>query len=332
MSQPNDMLRVLRQLTATEMRQVTTACGARPGAAPEEVVRALGKATGTYLWGIFPITTHDALLDQLGRKLGMAPLVPGGGALAQRERAILACYLRQAWDAAGRETRERLLKAALEAWDCPGVPAPELAPVSDQSRLHPTLEALLQQTAGCRALAVATESVPLPLPSQGESVPLYVTLGTFGTLAVRPGAEHQPFYAVLLVLWRARARLLRDRRMQRAALERQTRQLEGLLQVRRQNLDSAPVSWVRSPQSGAALVLAAGTSSAIHLALGAVAPVTLLPTLAVGAAGVIWSMTAASAASRAPADERLTRMSSQMHGFRSQLSEVEKEIRALETE
>src|SRR5262249_25948874 len=159
----------------------------------------------------------DVLLDHAGRRLGLEPMVGGPHALAIRERAILGSYLRLAWSAAEDSRREAVLKTAVSAWDHPALPPPPYQRDSaDGYSPDAALEWLLQQSAGCRALAIATEKHPLPLPPLEGPV--------FGGMRV-PGLSraggHESLYEVLLILWRARSRLLRDRRGRRGQLARQ---------------------------------------------------------------------------------------------------------------
>src|SRR5688572_15763860 len=147
------MLRVLRQLTAEENRQVAVHCGARPGATPEEIIRALSRVCGALTWGIFPAATDDLLLDHAGRRLGMPPVIGGGSrVLAARERAIFACYLRQAWTSAPPDRRREVLCQAVTRWDNPTLPPP-VSPLDEweDNTLDAALEALLHHSTGCRA-------------------------------------------------------------------------------------------------------------------------------------------------------------------------------------
>jgi hypothetical protein len=139
-------------------------------------------------------------------------------------------------------------------------------------------------------------------------------------------------YAVLLVLWRARARLLRERRNQRLELERQLRQLGSLVAIRRRNLGEGPVSWALRPASGLSLTAAAALSAGVNLALAAANPTLLIPTVCVGVAGLAWSATAAVLGGRTATDNRITQMQTQQQTLRYQLALVEREIMALEGE
>ena len=185
------MLRVLRQLTPEEMRQVASQCGARAGASPEEIIRCLSRLCGVYVWGIFPAGTEETLLDHVGRRLGMTPMVPGPRGVAARERSIFGCYVRQGWETASPERRREVIEHAAAAWDSPSLPCPELPPAEDRREegpVHPTLEALLAQTPGCRAVARALEQSPLPLPSTPT---IHLPFPT----PLRVSSGHQAMYA-----------------------------------------------------------------------------------------------------------------------------------------
>lgn len=321
------MLRILRQLTAEELRKAAVHASAGPGATPEEIIRALSRACGAHLWGLFPATTDDVLLDHVGRRLGMPPLIGGPRGVPERERAIFCCYLRQAWHAADPARRWTILHAAIEAWDTGTVPPP-LPPgdPDDTAACEAVFETLLQTPAGLRALAMATETAAMPLPGPEPM---------FGPIAVRfghAGSGHQALYAVLRLLWRARSRLLRERRTQLTQLQRQQAQAESLLTVRRRNLTESGTHWALNPANGLSLTAAAGASVAIHAALAAATPFVLVPAAVVGAAGLAWSVSALAARPRALTNPRTAQLHSQIHSLRSQLDEVSREVSRLERE
>jgi hypothetical protein len=140
-------------------------------------------------------------------------------------------------------------------------------------------------------------------------------------------------YGVLRVLWRARARLLRDRRAQRHQLERQLVQVESLLQVRTRNLHETPAPWGLNPASGLSLTAAAGVSAAVQVAMAAAAaPGALVPAAIVGAAGLAWSASAAAFGPHGRSNPRTAQMQSQIHSLRVQLEQVTQEIHRLQTE
>jgi len=241
-----------------------------------------------------------------------------------REWAILACYLRQAWDAASTSQREAVLERVKQVWDSSSLPCPVPENPTEEEYAVYALEALMHHAAGCRALAVATETAPLTLPAA-------TPVGPYWTGTNRPVSGHQVMYAVLLVLWRGRARLLKERRARRFQLERQSRQVESLLAIRQRDLETTPSSWELNPASGLAVVAA--------LPRGGGAPgdgradlMALVPAAAVATAGLAWSVTAAILRPEQSADRRVSRMSSQVDNFRSQLSHVDREIRGLELE
>lgn len=322
------MIRILRQLNPDELRQVAMACGSRPGATPEEIIRSLARLSGSFTWGIFPASTDDMLLDQVGRKLGLPPLVGGPSAVPTREKAILGRYLRQGWEAATLVRKQAVLQLALAAWDNPGLPPPGLEDVSDANAYcHPTLEALLQSSSGYRALAIALEGAPLPLP-----VPEIAAGPIRVPLAARAAQGHHALYTTLAVLWRARHRMLRERRSQRTQLERQLRQTETLLAARKRNLTAAPVRWELNPVSGLSVTAGAAVSVGVHLALAAASPALIIPAVAVGTAGLAWSATAAVLSPRPSSDERFSRLQSQILTFRNQILTTDREILQLEME
>ncbi len=320
------MNRILRQLTPEERRQVARHTGARAGAPPEELLKSLSRQCGAYVWGIFPAGTPDLLLDHVGRRLG---LPPGSGASRSgtaQERAIFAAYFRQAWDAADPDRRAAILHLALAAWDNPSLPRPEFLVYGEPHLQGPAVpEPLLQHSTGCRALAVALETHPLSLPN-----PFPRDTALRIPVAWRP-TGHQVLFSVLQVLWRARYRLLRERRARRTELHRQHRQLESLLAVRSRYLSEERASWSRNPHSGLAITGAAGLSAAVHLALAS-GPGSWIPAGVVGAAGLAWAVIARLSGSGALADPRAQKLAAQIHSLRHQLVDVEREILALETE
>ena len=325
------MQRILRQLTPEELRQAALCCGRGSAlggsASPEEIIRCLSRLCGATTWGLFPATTDDALLDHAGRRLGMPPLAPGPRALFFRERAIFGCYLRQAWEGVDRDRRWAVLSLALSAWDHPVLPRPEVpTDRPEDAALQAVLEILLQHSAGCRALATAAVAAPLPLPSPSPLA------GPIKIAFINGAAGHQALYGVLLVAWRARTRLLRERRTQRVQLERQLRQVESLVTVRSRNLNETPVHWALNPAGGISLTAAAGVSVAVHTMLAATAPVTLVPALLVGCAGLAWYVSAATLRPRPETDPRVLQMHSQVNAFRLQLAQLERDLLELETE
>lgn len=320
------MLRILRQLTAQECRQVATHAGARPGATPEEIIRSLSRICGANIWGLFPAQSDDVLLDNVGRRLGMLPMTGGPRGVPARERAIFAYYVRQAWAVADEERRLMVLRLALEAWDSSTLPQPDIPANPHGEVLHVTLEGFLQHAAGCRALAVATERAALTLPAPAPP------LGRVGIPYPGGAAGHQAFYRVLLVLWRARARLLRDKRLQRTEAERQLRHVESLLAVRERNLSAAPTPWAADPRSGLSLTAAAAASLGVHAAVAVLTPVAIVPAAVVGTAGLVWSASAAMFGSRATTDHRVSQMHAQIYALRSQMAQLDRDLFELELE
>jgi len=320
------MLRVLRQLSPEESRQVATHTGVRPGAAPEEVIRSLSRVCGANVWGLFPAQTDDVLLDHAGRRLGMMPMAAGPRATATRERAIYAFYVRQAWEAADEDRRRLILRLGLDAWDSATLPRPDIPPHPQGETLHVALESFLQHSAGCRALAAGTEGAALPLPAPMSPA------ARMGIPYAPGGVGHVAMYNVLTVLWRARGRLLRERRLQRLEVERQMRQMEALVTVRQRNLAATPVQWSSDPRSGLSLTAAAAVTIGVHAALAGAATVSFIPAVVVGAAGLAWSASSAMFGGRAVNDSRVTQMSVQISSYRAQLSQLERELFELEIE
>lgn len=331
------MLRILRELNHEEHRRITDLAGVRPGAPPEEMIRGLSRRCGVALWGLFSTGAPDVLLDHMGRRLGLEPLQGGHLAFSSRERAVLACYLRLGWSAADAGRRDAVLRAALAAWDHGTLPPPPYDQLAREGFPgDATLEWLLQQSAGCRALAVAVAAHPLPLPAM-DPPPLLGAVGTATVLAgVRPpgmprDGGHELFYETLLVLWRARARLLAERRNHRAQLQRLERQLTSLMAVRQRDLATAPIGWMRNPLSGLAVAGGAALAVAVQTMLSAPGgPLGLA--IATGTLGLLWSAAVASGRPAAAADRRILRMGAQLEQIRAQLAGVERDLRILESE
>jgi hypothetical protein len=313
------------------MRQTAAACGVRPGGPPEEVIRALSRACGVSMLGLFPASTDDVLLDHVGRRLGLPPLLGGLSAIVQRERTILAHYLRIAWEAADPPTRRAFLRQALQSWDHSCLPHPtqgvEPPDEASDTVLQATLEVLVQSAAGCRALAVAAASYPMPYPASaaGRGSAWATALGA------RAHTGHAMLYTVLLILWRARARLLIDRRAQRIGLDRQLGQMESFLSVRRRNLQAAPIPWRRNPLSGASVAAGAAAASAISAAVTPPSEFHLLPLL-IGLAGALWATRDLIHRSPSDSDERVMRLEAQIHTYRTRLGQVDRDIAVLESE
>ncbi len=320
------MLSILKLLDAEERRQAAHHAGARPGATPEEVIRSLARTCGATTWGLFPATTDDVLLDHVGRKLGLPPLTGGPKAILNREWAILGIYLRHAWEAADPARRRAVTERALAAWDNPAQPRPAVLENGDaDGALRAAWDTLLHTAAGCRAAAVATATEPLPLPPVALT-----TLSPFRLPGGKAEEGHQALYGVLLVLWRARARLLRERRGQRAVLARQVRQLETLAARRRREMASAGRGWQSSPGSGLALVAGAAAAVGVHAVMAPLDLLLLAPAAALGTAGAAWSLFAAAARPSPASDRRLLKTSGQAQQARQRLSQVDRDIHALE--
>ncbi len=331
----NSLIGVLRQLTPDERRRVAQHCGCRQDALPEEVLRTLSRLSGVYTFGIFPASTPEALLDQLGRRLGMPPLQQGVRPLAIRERAIFGYYFRQAWEAASPMQRREVLRWAHNAWDNPHAPRPELPDGSlmefglgedvERLRWQAVLDAMLQQSAGCRSLAQAVEHTPLPLPVPGAD-------GRFVPRMSARGPGHAALFGVLCVLWQSRARLLRDRRTQRSELERQVRQTGTLLAARKKSMGAESRPWQWRPHSGLALSAAGVASVVLHVGLGAASVATVVPAVIAGGVGLAWVGVASARGPRPEDDRRVAKVSDQVKVLRDRLSLLDREIVDLEAD
>lgn len=319
------MLTILRRLTPDELREVVTLSGAHPGASQEEVVRYLARACGATSWLILPAQTPEKLLDHVSRRLGMPPLESSSRALAQRERAILAYFIRQAWEGTDLDRRRVVVERALSAWDDARLPAPPPPAGTEEAATRVTLENLLHHAAGCRGLATALHANPLPLPPTGW------LRGALPS-GSRVGSGQQVLYGVLLVLWRARGRLLAERRAQSAHLERQGRQLASLEEVRRRNATVPGPAWTQNPASGLALTAAAATSMVIQVGLGGAAGALLLSAAFAGAAGLTWATVVLLQRPGVGSDRRAAQMTAQRQSCRQELARVQREIREIEGE
>jgi hypothetical protein len=308
------------------MRQVTLHCGPGVSAAPEDILRVLSRRCGVTLWGILPASGDDTLLDQVGRRLGMPPLVNGPRSLFQRERDVFACFMRQAWDAAPPEVRLQVLQACLMVWDHSALAAPRLSETPQEGEIRGMMETLIRTSAGCRALATVAEHYPLTLPI----LPHYdqSLLGLGG----RMDLGYPALFGVLTVLWRARARLLRERRSSLLGLDQQIKDTELALGQRELHLEAAPRSWALRPVNGACLVAGAAVSTAATAVMAAVTPATLGMAAAVAGAGLVWSAVASTSRTRTETDERLHQLAEHLRLLRQHRLQTEREVLELESE
>src|SRR5205823_13358148 len=92
------------------------------------------------------------------------------------------------------------------------------------SAARAALEGFLAEPAGLRALAAATQVVPLVFPRSPFAPltePLTAAVGSLTGLRPRPDRGHPALFDVLTLCWRARQRLLAERRLQQQQIDRQ---------------------------------------------------------------------------------------------------------------
>lgn len=320
------MRRILQNLTPDEMRQVTLHCGPGVSASPEDILRVLSRRCGVTLWGILPASGDDTLLDQVGRRLGMPPLINGPRSLFQRERDVFACFMRQAWDAAAPDQRLQVVQSCLMVWDHSAHPPPRLSDAPQEGEMRAVMEALIRTSAGCRSLATVAEHYPLNLPVMPHYDQSLLGLGG------RTDLGYPALFGVLTVLWRARARLLRERRSSLTALDQQIRDTELALGQRELHLEAAPKSWALRPANGACLVAGAAVSTAAHIAVAAVTPAALGMAAAVAGAGLVWTAVASTSRTRTETDDRLHQLAGHLRLLRQHRVQTEREVLELEAE
>src|SRR5207248_3093401 len=159
------VLNVLRQMSIEELRYAAAAYGAGVDASPEGIVRALCRECMVLGWGFVPLSREDALLEQVGQRLGVPSSPKGLQGIALAERRVFRALLRHAWEAADPSYQRRILEEAEGLWDGGNASRPELPPHAAESGPRSTqitgaraaLEGFLAHPAGLRALAAATE-------------------------------------------------------------------------------------------------------------------------------------------------------------------------------
>src|SRR5205823_3663356 len=88
----------------------------------------------------------------------------------------------------------------------------------------------------------------------------------------RPDRGHRPLFEVLTLCWRARRRLLAERRLQQQQIDRQLRQLDASMQRRAEELRGATSPWARhwvgglSVAGGAAAIATTGCTAVLPVA------------------------------------------------------------------
>ncbi|MBI3912483.1 MAG: hypothetical protein HY320_16300 [Armatimonadetes bacterium] len=311
------MLSILRQLTAEEQRRAGQACGAALEAGPDAILRALCCALRVTVLGLFPVWREDLLLLHAARRLGVGN---PSALLPALERQVLAALLRLAWDDASPEYQRHVLARALELWDAEAKPLFALPAPDDVLALHAGVEALLCRPTGLRALAAALDTLPLPLPPP----PRRMVAG----LPLPPDRGPMMLYEVLLVVWRARRRLLAEKRAERRHLERHIRQVESYLDYRERDFRSTPVHWTRRPASGAAVAAGAAAAASIQWLMMVPDPLTWV----VAGAGIAWSAVAWASRPKVGSDPRYRRLVTELAVLRQRLRDVERAVSSLEEE
>lgn len=323
------MLSILRQMTIEELRYAAAACGAEP--TPEGVVRALCRECMILGWGFVPISREDALFEQISQRLGAPPGPRGAAGVSVMERRVYASLVRRAWEAADASYQRQVLEAACSLWDAESASLPQLPPHEEPLGLRATLDALVTQPAGLRSLAAAMETVPLVFPTP-EALPpgMMPDMGLARPLGLRTRADrgYPALFHVLTICWRARRRLLSERRVQYQHLRRQIRQLTSTVEQRVKELQGLSAPWGRHWMRGLSVAGGAAAASVMQAAMHAD---PFLGWLATGA-GLLWSVIAWSAQPRAEADPRYARLQREIAAARQRLAVVHHSILALEAE
>ncbi|MBM3458607.1 MAG: hypothetical protein FJX77_08770 [Armatimonadetes bacterium] len=183
-----------------------------------------------------------------------------------------------------------------------------------------------------RALALATEAVPLYLPRTAAAAPsLSIQIGPL-SITGPGGTGHATLFGVLLLLWRARSRRLRDRRLQREALCRHLVGLEEQLSIRQRNVSGLPTPWNLRPAS--ALAVAAGAISACLLqsVVGGTTELALALEFLVGVGSLGWAGFSLALQGGPPPDGRIGQLAGDVEAYRTQIAQVEREIILLDSE
>jgi hypothetical protein len=325
------MLSILRQMSIEEQRFAAAACGAGTEATPEGILRALCRECMVLGWGFVPLTREDALFEQVGTRLGLPPGAKGPAAIAAMERRVFRSLLRRAWEAADASYQRRILEEAAALWDAGSETLPELPPHEEPLGLSASLERFLGHPAGLRALASATEVVPLVFPRAFDlPLPQQITaaMGQLAGLRPRPERGYTALFEVLLLCWRARRRLLLERQTHLQQLERQLRQLTANLQRRAEELRGALAPSALNWRRGISIAGGAAAATFLQLALHVYSPLGWL----VGGAGLIWSAIAVASHPRLDADPRYAALLRDLAATRQQLAVVRTSLAALEGE
>jgi hypothetical protein len=326
------MIALLRQMSLEELRYAAAACGAEP--TPEGIVRALCRECAILGWGFVPLNREDALFEQVAQRLGVAAGARGAAGLCLLERRVFAGLMRRAWEGADPSYQRQVLEAALGLWDAGTQNPPPLPAQNDPLCMRATLDAMLVHPGGLRALAAATEAVPLvfPLPEMPfahAGGPLgAISMSQLAALRPRPERGYPALLQVLAICWRARRRLLLERRTQQQQLKRQLRQLQRAMEQRARDLKGITGSWAKQWLRGLAVAGGSAAAGSLQLVLGGDPVVGWVA----AAAGLAWGAAAWATQPRVEADPRYARLQREASVARQQLATLQHAIAALELE
>jgi hypothetical protein len=326
------MLNTLRHMTLEELRAAAAATGVEP--APDAVLRALCRDCGIVGWGFVPVTREDALFEQLAHRLGLGPGPRGPQGVTVLERRVYGALFRRAWEASDLRRQRQVLEAALALWDVESLPRPALPPRDEPLAARAVLDGLLGGAAGLRALAAATETAPLsyPVPEAtfGGGLAQFagIAIGPIPGLRARPERGYAALFEVLTGCWRARRRLLAERRAQHQQLRRHLRQISVSMEDRARDLHGLSAPWARQWLRGLAVAAGAAGASTLQLLLQAD---PWFGWMTMGA-GLVWSVVAWASQPRVEADARYARLQREAATARQQLAAVRNTISSLEGE
>src|SRR5262249_10442410 len=203
---------------------------------------------------------------------------------------------------------------------------PELPPHgAEPLTARATLEGYLAHPAGLRALAAATEIVPLVFPRPPFAPfaePTSAAVGSLTGIRPRPDRGHPALFEVLTLCWRARRRLLAERRLQHQQIDRQLRQFDASLLRRAEELRGATSPWARHWVGGLSVAGGAAAAAYAQFLMGIGDPAGWI---AVGA-GLAWSAVAWAIQPRADSDTRYARMLRERTALRQQLFTLQQSI------
>lgn len=275
----------MRCLTGDEMRELLQCCspgGGRPlTAEPDQIIRTLSRLCGASAFGVVHTNHPRELLEVMAARLSLLSQdrrLRLTGSSTVFELLLLRYYLVRAWEAASAEKRAEFLQV-MEEID--PAAASELASLGDLS--GSLLDQWLASPASLRAGAAAAAGAGLALPA---------ALATGPTVTVLPGVHrsmggNEALYGVLLVVWRARLRLVSELSGRMAALEAELRTSSSQIERRRRTHTEQHESESMRPVSGA--WAAGGAVAALLLSLGIGEPAVSLTALLLAAGCGAWS-------------------------------------------